>query len=31
MDFTGELQNTFGGCGFTRIHVGEDTDIAVQG
>jgi hypothetical protein len=29
MDLTGKLEDTFGGCGFTRIHVGENADVSV--
>ena len=31
VDLTGELENTLGCGGFTRIHVGEDADISVFG
>ena len=29
MDLTGELQNTLGGSGLTRVHVGKNTNISV--
>jgi len=29
MYLSGELENSLGGCGLTRINVGKDTDISL--
>jgi hypothetical protein len=31
VDFTGELEDTLGGSGFTGVNVSEDTDVSVKG
>ncbi len=31
MNFTGQFKNTFGGGGFARINVSENTNISVLG
>ncbi len=31
VDFTGELKDTLGGGGFTRIDVRKDADISIEG
>jgi hypothetical protein len=30
MDFTGELEDTFRCCGFTRVNVRKDTNVSVM-
>src|SRR5690606_32740976 len=29
VDLAGELENALGGCGLTRVDVGEDADVAI--
>jgi len=31
VDFTGKLEDTLGGGGFTRIDVRKDADISIEG